>query len=259
MSAKANTIKSATLDEDSSEWKQPPGHSGVDREAVTFPAPQTLYRDPTDIRTILSLTWMGLLFTALLLMSVGLNIYQYLRRPDRIVVDRSSGRVLMINDREYGATDAVQLGPDRLTADDKKYISREFVRLIYGIDPATRAKDMEQAIRMLVPSSAVKFARWLKETGILDKQRAESWQTTWTEQNTEVDRIDPYTVRILGRQQITKLVSGAAQQETRRLSLTLKLAADPQGRADHNKRTGFLVAWFDEKEVESESSPAASQ
>jgi hypothetical protein len=234
-------------------------HSEATGEAVMHLMPQVLHRDPADIRTILSLTWMGLLFTVLLLMSVGLNIYQYMRRPDRIVVDRSSGRVLMINDREYGATDAAQLGPDRLTPDDKKYISREFARLIYGIDQATRAKDMEQAIRMMVPGSAVKFAKWLKETGTLDKQRAESWQTVWTEQNTEVDRTDPYLLRILGRQQITKLASGAAQQETRRLSLTLKLAADPQGRADHNKRTGFLVAWFDEKEVESESSPAASQ
>jgi hypothetical protein len=259
MGAKANTLRPATLDGDTSGTTQSPGHSGIAGGPVTLPVPLTLHRDPTDIKTILSLTWMGLLFAVLLLMSVGLNIYQYMRRPDRIVVDRSSGRVLMINDREYGATDAVQLGPDRLTADDKKYISREFIRLIYGIDPATRVKDMEQAIRMMVPGSAVKFARWLKETGILDKQRAESWQTVWTEQNTEVDRTDPYLLRILGRQQITKLVSGAAQQETRLLSLTLKLAADPQGRADHNKRTGFLVAWFDEKEVESESSPTVSQ
>jgi hypothetical protein len=259
MSAKANILNPATLDRESNEAKQTAGRSDVAGAAMTFPAPQVLHRDPTDIRTILSLTWMGMLFALLLLMSLGLNIYQYLRRPDRIVVDRSSGRVLMVNNRDYGETDGVQLGPDRLTVDDKKYISRELVRLIYGIDPATRAKDMEQAIRMMVPGSAIKFAKWLKETGILDKQRAESWQTVWTEQNTEIDRTDTYIVRILGRQQITKLVSGTAQQETRRLSLTLKLAADPQGRADHNKRTGFLVAWFDEKEVESESSPAASK
>jgi 1,4-alpha-glucan branching enzyme len=61
-------------------------HSEATGEAVMHLMPQVLHRDPADIRTILSLTWMGLLFTVLLLMSVGLNIYQYLRRPDRIVV-----------------------------------------------------------------------------------------------------------------------------------------------------------------------------
>jgi hypothetical protein len=228
-------------------------------DTVMNTMPQVLHRDPVDIRTILSLTWMGIFLSLLLLVSVSLNFYQYIRRPDRIVVDRSSGRVLMINDRLYGETDAIQLGPDRLTVDDKKYICREFVKAVYGIDPATRAKDIEQALRMMVPESAVKFARWLKETGILDKQRAESWQTVWTPQQTEVDRADSYTIRILGRQQITKVVSNAVQQETRQLSLTLKLAADPLGRADHNKRSGFLIAWFDEKEVESYGKAPASQ
>jgi hypothetical protein len=72
---------------------------------------QVLYRDPADIRTILSLAWTGALLVLLLLASVAFNIWQYWRRPDRIVVDRSSGRVLMINDREYGETEAVRLWP----------------------------------------------------------------------------------------------------------------------------------------------------
>jgi hypothetical protein len=59
-----------------------------------------LHRDPVDVRTILSLTWSGILLALLLVASIAFNIYQYWRRPDRIVVDRTSGRVLMINDRE---------------------------------------------------------------------------------------------------------------------------------------------------------------
>jgi hypothetical protein len=217
--------------------------------AETLSIPTTLHRDPVDVRTILSLSWMGIFLALLLVISLAFNVYQYWRRPDRIVVDRSSGRVLMINDREYGATEAVSLGPDRLTNADKQYIAGEFVRALYQIDPATRNKDIEKALRMMVPNSALAFAQYLKRNGVLDKQRAESQQATWTPQDISVDQADPYTVRVIGKQETTKLLAGAAQTETRQLSMTLKLVADPMRRADRNLRSGFLVARFDDKEL----------
>jgi hypothetical protein len=216
-------------------------------EALSIPT--TLHRDPVDVRTILSLSWTGILLTLLLVISLSFNVYQYWRRPDRIVVDRSSGRVLMINDREYGATEAVSFGPDRLTNADKQYIAGEFVRALYQIDPATRNKDIEKALRMMVPNSALAFAQYLKRNGVLDKQRAESQQATWTPQDVSVDQADPYTVRVIGKQEITKFLAGAAQTETRQLSMRLKLVADPMRRADRNLRSGFLVARFDDKEL----------
>ena len=179
---------------------------------------RSLYRDPADVRTILSMAWTGTLLVLLLLASVALNIWQYWRRPDRIVVDRSSGRVLMINDREYGETEAVKLGPDKLTNADKQYLAGEFVKAIYQVDPATRPRDIERALRMMAPASALLFARYLKQTGILDKQRAESWQAVWTPQDISVDGVDPYTVRVIGKQEITKVIAGATQQETRQLT-----------------------------------------
>jgi hypothetical protein len=217
--------------------------------AETLSIPTTLHRDPVDVRTILSLSWTGILLTLLLVISLSFNVYQYWRRPDRIVVDRSSGRVLMINDREYGATEAVSFGPDRLTNADKQYIAGEFVRALYQIDPATRNKDIEKALRMMVPNSALAFAQYLKRNGVLDKQRAESQQATWTPQDVSVDQADPYTVRVIGKQEITKFLAGAAQTETRQLSMRLKLVADPMRRADRNLRSGFLVARFDDKEL----------
>jgi hypothetical protein len=217
---------------------------------------QTLYRDPADVRTILSMAWTGTLLVLLLLASVAFNIWQYWRRPDRIVVDHSSGRVLMINDREYGETEAVKLGPDKLTNADKQYLAEEFVKAIYGVDPATRPRDIERALRMMAPASALLFARYLKQTGVLDKQRSESWQAVWTPQDISVDGADPYTVRVIGKQEISKMIAGAAQQETRQLHLTLKLVADPQRRADRNLRSGFLVASFDYKEL---GTPASSE
>ncbi len=216
-----------------------------------------IHRDPADIRTILSLSWANIFFALLLIVSIGFNIYQYWRRPDRIVVDRSSGRVLTINDREYGATDAVSIGPDKLTDGDKKYIASEFVKAIYHIDPNTRKGDVERALRMMVPDSALVFARYLKANGILDKQRAESQQAIWKEQDISIDQSDAYTVRVIGKQETTKLVAGVAQTETRQLSLTLKLVSDPLRRADRNLRSGFLIARFDDKELGTPNAPQA--
>lgn len=218
---------------------------------------RVLHRDPADVRTIFSLATTGMLLVLLLLISIALNFYQYVRRPDRIVVDRTSGRVLQINDRDYGETEAVQLGPDRLTTADKQYITGEFVRALYQIDPATRPRDIERALRMMVPESALKFARHLKQEGVLEKQRAESWQSVWTPQDISVDRADPYTVRVIGKQEITKVIAGATEHETRQLNLTLKLAADPQRRADRNLRSGFLIAALDYKELGSGSGQAS--
>ena len=216
-------------------------------------APLVINRDPQDVRTILSLAGTGMLLVLLLLVSVSFNLYQYVRRPDRIVVDRSSGRVLQINDRDYGETEAVQLGPDRLTNADKQYVTGEFVKSLYQIDPSTRPRDIERALRMMVPESALRFARYLKQEGVLERQRAESWQAVWTPQDVSVDGADPYTVRVIGRQEVTRVVASAAVSETRQLSLTLKLVADPQRRADRNLRSGFLVASIDYKELGSDT------
>ena len=210
----------------------------------------SLYRDPQDVRTVIQLARSGIVLSLLLLISVAANFYQYYRRPDRIVVDKSSGRVVEINDRDYGETEAVQLGPEHLTDADKKYIASEFIRSLYQIDPATRSKDLERALRMMVPDSALKFARYLKQDNVLDKQLQESWQSTWAAQDITVDTKDRYVVRVLGRQDIHRLDNGVTLDEPRQLSLSLKLIADPKGRADRNLRSGFLVSSFDYKEIQ---------
>jgi hypothetical protein len=210
----------------------------------------SLYRDPQDVRTVIQLARSGIVLSLLLLISVAANFYQYQRRPDRIVVDKSSGRVVEINDRDYGETETVQLGPEHLTDADKKYIASEFIRSLYQIDPATRSKDLERALRMMVPDSALKFARYLKQDNVLDKQLQESWQSTWTAQDITVDTRDHYAVRVLGRQDIHRLDNGVTTNEPRQLSLSLKLIADPKGRADRNLHSGFLVSSFDYKEIQ---------
>lgn len=219
-------------------------------ETAKAPTPNlVVYRDPDDVRTIFQLLSSLIVVLVLFAVSAVGNAVQYWRRPDRIVVDKSNGRVLMINDRQYGETDAVKLTPDRPMDSDKKYLVGEYVRSLYAINPATRAADIKAALEMMVPQSATKFAGYLKEQHVLEQQRAESWQAVWTPQDVTIDRVDPYTVRVLGKQEVTKIVNNQVAQETKQLQLTVKLVADPAGRTDQNKRMGFLVAAIDYKEI----------
>jgi len=219
------------------------------REGRAMASPAVVYRDSSDVRTILNLT-SAMMIMALLLVASGVgNIYQYLRRPDRIVVDGGTGRVLSINNRNYGREDGIEFGPDKLTKQDKLYITKEFVKSVYQVDPATRPRDIERALTMMVPDSAVKFSRWMKEKGVLDQQKAESWQTLWNPMDVSVDKNDAYTVNVIGKQEITKVVNGVTVTDSRQLRLTIKLVADNKGRADRNLRSGFLISSLDYQEL----------
>ena len=221
--------------------------------------PAVVYRDASDVRTILSLTW-SMMILALLLVASGVgNIYQYLRRPDRIVVDGGTGRVLSINDRNYGREEGIEFGPDKLTQQDKIYITKEFVKAVYQVDPATRPRDIERALTMMVPDSAVRFSRWMKEKGVLDQQKAESWQTIWSPMDVSVDKNDGYTVNVIGKQDITKLVHGITVTDGRQLRLIIKLVADNKGRADRNLRSGFLISSLDYQELNEPVSKTAGE
>jgi len=219
----------------------------------------TVYRDPQDVRTIFSLTRLLAVLSLIIVASAAANIFQYLRRPDRIVVDGSTGRVLSINDRNYGREERVEFGPDRLTTEDKLYATKEFARYLYQVDPATRSRDVEKALRMMVPNSAVTFSNWIKTNGILDQQKAESWQAVWTVIDISVDPNNSYTMNVIGRQQITKVVNGTVQKDSKQLRLTVLLIADPQGRSDRSLRTGFLVAKLDAHELPDNTAPSSTK
>jgi len=51
------------------------------------------------------------------------------------------------------------------------------------------------------------------------------------------------------RQDIHRLDNGVTLEPSQ-LSLSLKLIADPKGRADRNLRSGFLMSSFDYKEIQ---------
>ena len=192
----------------------------------------------------------GLLVVVVLVQS-AFCLMLYLRRPDRIVVDRTQGgdRVVMINNREYGLTDAVEFRPDAPTEGDKKYLVTRYLELLYGNNPDRRDRQLEQAIRLMTPLNGRRFFNYLRDNRILEQQAAESWQAVWSPQSVTVDANDSFTVRAIGVQRLTRIVNGASIDETRQLNVIVKLSRDQLGRDDRNLRTGYLVDWFDWNEL----------
>lgn len=184
----------------------------------------------------------------------------YLRRPDRIVVDRTQGgdRVVMINNREYGLTEGVDFRPDAPTEGDKKYIATRYLELLYGNNPDRRDRQLEQAIRLMTPQNGRRFFNYLRDNRILEQQATESWQAVWTPQSVTIDANDSFTIRAIGVQRLTRLVNGASVEETRQLNVIVKLSRDQLGRDDRNLRTGYLVDWFDWNELQRDSQSQTS-
>jgi hypothetical protein len=209
-----------------------------------------IFTSPDHLRLYRHLLVALALVTIALLVSLGVNAYLYSRKPDLLtaVVTENGRRVVTLNNRDFGATEAVQLGPDRLSNEDKLYLAGEYVRALYALDPASRQNDIERALRMMVPSAAVKYGNFLKASGQLEIQRRENWQAVWKELSRKVDPNDPYLIHLVGEQQITKVVNDQTLRETVQHALDVKLSADPP-RSDRNLRSGFLVAAFEGQEL----------
>src|SRR5262249_18714618 len=89
------------------------------------------------------------------------------------------GRPVMINDRELGATEAVRLEKDKLQIADMDYVVRTYLDYLYRVDQRSRAKDIEAALRLMVPGQAKKFAQYLTEQKVLQTQREQQWNAAW--------------------------------------------------------------------------------
>lgn len=195
----------------------------------------------------------------IILVQAAFNLTLYLRRPDRIVVDRTAGgdRIVVMNNREYGLTDGVAFSPDELTAGDKKYLASHFLNLYYGNNPDIRDRQLNEAIQLMVASRGRELFEHLRRNRVLEQQSAESWQARWTQQQIWIDQADPFTVHVIGTQNLTRVVNQRPVEETHQLNLTVRLARDELGRDDRNRRTGYQITWFGWEELQ--SAPATSQ
>jgi hypothetical protein len=211
------------------------------------------YRDPADVRTIhrqSRVIFLCLVITAIAIVGV---VYKSIQRPDRIVVDMTSGRAVMINDRELGATEAVRLEKDKLQIADMDYVVRAFLDYLYRVDQRSRSKDIEAALRLMVPGQAKKFAQYLTDLKILQTQREQQWNTVWKPEYLEHAPGKPLTVKVYGTQEIDMVVKNESKHLTKHILLTVDLLPDaPEGgtfRLDRNLRSGFRINAIDYKEL----------
>lgn len=234
-------------------------------ETASLP-PVICYRDPADVRTIRRQSWLLMLALFLSAVAVVGVVYKSIQRPDRIVVDMSSGRTVMINDRELGATEAVRLEKDKLQIADMDYVVRTYVDYLYRVDQRSRAHDIEAALRLMVPSQAKKFAQYLTEQKVLQTQREQQWNAIWKTEYLEHAPGKPLTVKVYGTQEIDLVEKNQSKHITRHLLLTVELLPDaPEDgtfRLDRNLRSGFRINSLDYKELsatESETPVTTSQ
>lgn len=231
-----------------------------------FPSvgPVICYRDPADVRTIRRQSRLIIIGFVIAMVAVVGVVYKSIQRPDRIVVDMSSGRTVMINDRELGATEAVRLEKDKLQIADMDYVVKAYLEYLYRVDQTSRSKDIEAALRLMVPGQAKKFAQYLTDHKILQTQREQQWNATWKPEYLEHIPGKPLTVKVYGTQEVDMVVTNQSKHVTKHLLLTVDLLPDaPEGgtfRLDRNLRSGFRINAIDYKELSSSEAetPATS-
>lgn len=210
-------------------------------------------RDPDDVLTISHLLRVSLILVVLLFLSSGLNFYLALRKADLIVVDKTSGRTLAINDRDYGQTEAVQISPDSLTSRDKKALVTEFLRCLYEVNGATRAANVNRLLKMMEPNLSLQQARLFNDEKLLAQEKAESVNSSWELQDVTFDDRDPYIVRALGKRIVRRVRDGGASiEEVTQIKVKFLLMDSPTSpaRNDNNYRTGFYVQKYRSESVD---------
>ena len=162
---------------------------------------------------------------------------------DLIVVDKTSGRTLAINNKDYGQTENVQLSPDNLTDRDKKALVAEFLRCLYEVNGATRPANVNRLLKMMEPNLSLQQAQLFNNEKLLAQEKAESVNSAWELQDVSVDERDPYIVRALGKRRVRRLAGGASVEEETQIKVKFLLMDSPTSpaRNENNYRTGFYV------------------
>jgi hypothetical protein len=201
-----------------------------------------LHRDDRDVRLLLQMSLAEILIVVVLLVSIACNVWQYFRRPDRIIIDRRNDGDYVISINEQSVANGITAGTDKPGDGDKRRLANEWATARYAIDPAQREQAVERLLRMMEPNAAAKFVAYLKRNGELERERSERWQSSWKPQLTIVDGNDPNRINLVGLRELNKVVGGVPASESSQFIFSLKLMPDKDsGRAAHNLHTGYLV------------------
>lgn len=235
-------------------------HKTTENLPFDFSGEAQITRDPEDALTISSLLRAVWVLLAVLSVSLGINVFLAVRKADRIVVDKSSGRVVELNNRDYGATENVEIAPDRPADTDKKYLVKEFLKALYEVEQTTRETQVNKLLRMLDADLSLMLATRLKQNGLLAAEKAESVNSSWELQDLSVDERDPFILRAIGVRRIRRKAGGQDVEETLQLKCKFLLKDSPASpaRNDNNLRTGFTILRFRVEPVSGkQSSPIA--
>jgi len=215
-------------------------------------APIYSERDPEDVLTILHLLKAVFILVLLLFLSCGFNFYLAFRKADLIVVDKTSGRTLAINNKDYGQTDAVSLAPDNLTDRDKKALVTEFLRCLYEVNGATRPGQVNRLLKMMEPNLSLQQAQLFNTEKLLAQEKAESVNSSWELQDLSVDERDPFIVRALGKRILRRIQNGASVEEETQIKVKFMLMDSPTNpaRNENNYRTGFYIQKYRSEAVD---------
>ncbi|MBX3282005.1 MAG: hypothetical protein KF756_05955 [Acidobacteria bacterium] len=208
--------------------------------------PLYLSRDPDDVLTISSLFKAVWILLVVLLLSVGINVFLSLRKADRIIIDKTSGRVTELNNRDYGNTETVSITPDSPGETDKRYLVKEFLTALYDVEQTTREAQVNKLLKMLDPDLSVAVATRLKQNGVLAAEKMESVNSVWDLQDLNIDENDPYVLRAIGVRKIRRKAAGQDVEESVQLKCKFLLKDSPTSpaRSDNNLRTGFTILRF---------------
>ncbi|MBA3632480.1 MAG: hypothetical protein H0W58_06695 [Acidobacteria bacterium] len=217
--------------------------SGETEEKNTGFAPIYSERDSEDVLTISNLLRVLFILTMMLLVSCGVNFYLALRKADLIVVDKTSGRTLAINNKDYGQTEAVSLTLDNLTSGDKKALVTEFLHCLYEVNGATRPANVNRLLKMMEPNLSLQQAQLFNTEKLLAQEKAESVNSSWQLQDLSVDERDPYIVRALGKRIIRRVQNGVSLEEETQIKVKFLLMDSPTNpmRNENNYRTGYYI------------------
>ncbi len=233
--------------------KQPQDFSGETNQDYSPAAFVSVERDPEDILTISHLLRALFVLVIMLFLSTGLNFYLALRKADLIVVDKTSGRTLAINNKDYGQTEAVQLSPDNPTNRDKKALIAEFLRCLYEVSGATRPANVNRLLKMMEPNLSLQQAQLFNNEKLLAQEKAESVNSSWELQDVTFDERDPYIVRALGKRIVRRVrAEGGSVEEETQIKIKFLLMDSPTApaRNDNNYRTGFYVLKYRAESVD---------
>lgn len=201
------------------------------------------YRSVEDVRMLRRVSIAALVQSLLLVVSVGVITFLAMRPVQQVVIERTTegDRVVAVNGKPVAAGYAV--GEDRPRAGDKKTLAREWSAVRYNVDPLTREKDIARIYTFMEPAFAKGYAQLMTKRGEFESEARERRQAVWTPQVVEVDRADPYKVKVIGTWDITKKSDNGAgwSREMKQLMFTLQLIEDDRGRAPRNANTGFLI------------------